>query len=401
MQRKPIVSPACALLFGLACLAAGCKPSSQPSTVSGQASTFEKKWEYTLGGRMEGSLALSDDGTIIAACQDGFVYAIDSSGKLQWKTHIGPTFSSPSIGPDGAIYIANNDGAVFALNRSGTKRWTSVVYPGSTWGHNAAAIGDTFLYTPSRDGLKALSLSDGRVEWSAGMGTSQWGAVTLLMDGTILFGSHGRLLAVNTHGDTLWQYPALTAEATGRNGGFPPPGNFMTGSGITPGPDRLLLVGEGRDHLAAVGQDATLRWDFNSRGNNMNTSSPVVAADGTIYFSHADHHLYAFDSFGSKKWDVDIRDFNPSTPMLAADGTIFVGGGRDLYAITPAGKVIAKINVGGSVLSSPTLAPDGTIFLVNDSGVLSAYVGGHGGLMDSPWPKFQADLGNTGRARNY
>lgn len=382
-------------------MVSGCKPSAQSTSNSEKTSSLEKKWELPLGGRVEGSLALSDDGTIIAAGQDGFVYAVDSSGKLQWKTYIGPTLASPSIGPDGAIYIANNNGSVFALNRSGTKRWTSVVYPGNTYGHNAAAIGDTFLYTPSRDGVKALSLSDGRVEWSAGIGTSQWGAVTLLADGNLVFGSRGRLLAVNNHGEAQWQYPALSPEATARNGGLPPPGSFFVSTGVTPGPDRLLLVGEGRDHLSAIGQDSSLRWEFKSKGNNMNTASPVIASDGTIYFAHADYHLYAFDSFGSKKWDVDLHDYDPSTPVLASDGTIFVAGGRNLYAVSPAGKVIAKASVGGSVVSSPTLAPDGTIFLVTDTGVLLAYAGGHGGLMDSPWPKFQADLANTGRARTY
>jgi outer membrane protein assembly factor BamB len=401
MTRKSIRPTTLALLAAFACMAGGCKPSAQSTSTSGKTSSIEKKWELSLGGRVEGSLALSDDGTIIAAGQDGFVYAVDSSGKLQWKTYIGPTMASPAIGPDGAIYIPNNDGSVFALNRSGSKRWVSVVYPGATYGHNAGAIGDGFLYTPSRDGVKALSFSDGRVEWSAGGGSHQWGGVTLLMDGTIVFGARGRLFAVNTHGDTLWQYPPLTNEATARNGGFPPPGSFMSSSGITPGPDRQLLVGEGHDHLSAIGQDATLRWDFKSRGTNLNTASPVIAADGTIYFAHSDHHLYAFDSFGSKKWDVDLHDYDPSTPVLATDGTIFVAGGRDLYAISPTGKVIAKISVGNSVVSSPTLAPDGTIFLVTDTGVLSGYAGGHGGLMDSPWPKFQADLANTGRARTY
>jgi outer membrane protein assembly factor BamB len=401
MSRNAIFKLSLAMLTGVAVLAAGCKPSSQSDSSSGKTASIQKKWEFTLGGRMEGSLALSDDGNIIAACEDGYVYAVDSNGTLQWKTYIGTTLASPAIGPDGAIYIPNNNGSVFALNRSGSKRWVSVVYPGATYGHNAGAIGDGFLYTPSRDGVKALSFSDGRVEWSAGDGSNQWGGVTLLMDGTILFGARGRLFAVNTHGDTLWQYPPLTNEATARNGGFPPPGNFMTSSGVTPGPDRQLLVGEGRDHLSAIGQDATLRWDFNSRGNNLNTSSPLVAADGTIYFAHSDHHLYAFDSFGSKKWDVDLHDYDPSSPVLASDGTIFVAGGRDLYGVSPTGKIIAKVRVGSSVISSPTLAPDGTIFLVTDTGVLSAYTGGHGGLMDSPWPKFQADLANTGRARTY
>ena len=400
MSRKPIRYAALAFLAAFACMTGGCKPSAQ-STSSGKTSSLEKKWELALGGRVEGSLALSDDGNIIVAGQDGFVYAVDSSGKLQWKTYIGATMASPAIGPDGAIYIPNNNGSVFALNRSGSKRWVSVVYPGATYGHNAGAIGDGFLYTPSRDGVKALSFNDGRVEWSAGGGSHQWGAVTLLMDGTILFGARGRLIAVNTHGDALWQYPPLTSEATAHNGGFPPPGNFMTASGVTPGPDHQLLVGEGRDHLSSIGQDATLRWDFNSRGSNLNTASPLVAADGTIYYSHADQHLYAFDSFGSQKWALDLHEYNPSTPVLAADGTILLIAGRNLLAVSPAGKIVAKVDVGDSVIASPTLAPDGTIFLVTGGGKLSAYAGGHGGLMDSPWPKFQADLANTGRARTY
>jgi outer membrane protein assembly factor BamB len=396
MCRKSIVAASLAWLIGGAGLLGGCKSSSSTDSRDAKTSTFKKKWEFTLGSRSQGALALANDGTLIAACDDGFVYAIDSNGKLAWKTYIGPTAASPSIGSDGAIYIANNNGAVIALNRSGSQRWRSVVYNGNTYGHNAAAIGRGILFTPSRDGLKAVSLSDGRLEWSTGLGTEQWGAVTVLSDGTILFGGHGRLYAVDTMGNQLWQYPPLPDDALKRNGGFPPPGQFPVASGITPGPDRLLLVGMGRDHLSAVGQDATLHWDYKSRGNSLNTASPLVATDGTIFFAHADGHLYAFDSFGSQKWSLDLNGYDAATPILAADGTIFALGGRNLYAVSPAGNILAQVDVGNTVTSSPTLAPDGTVYVVNEAGLLSAYEGGHGALMNSPWPKFQGDLANTG-----
>jgi hypothetical protein len=29
------------------------------------------------------------------------------------------------------------------------------------------------------------------------------------------------------------------------------------------------------------------------------------------------------------------------------------------------------------------------------------YTGGHGGRMNSPWPKYQADLANTGVAHSF
>jgi len=395
--RKSRASQRLLLLIPFVVAVAGCKPSTESH--SDKNAELPKKWELTLCNRSEGGLALSDDGTIVIACQDGFVYAVDSSGKLQWKTYIGATLASPAIGPDGAIYIPNNNGAVYALNRSGSQRWKSIVYEGNTLGHNAGAIGNSFLFTPSRDGLKAVNLSDGRVEWTTQLGTEQWGAVTLLNDGTVLFGGHGRLNAVNTRGDSLWQYPALTDQALQRNGGFPPPGPFAAVSGIVPGLDHTLYMGMGHNALAAVGQDAVLRWQFDSRGTTLNTASPVISSDGTIYFAHSNGHLYAFDSLGTKKWDLDMLGQVAATPLLASDGTIFVMGAHYLWVVTPSGQVLSKQDVGSVITSSPTLAPDGTIYVINELGVLAAYTGGHGGLMDSPWPKFQADLSNSGNER--
>jgi len=161
-MRVPKFQAFCLSLSAAICAASliACKNSSSPDpneVAMGQRAAIKKKWEFNLGSRADGALALSDDGTIIAACQDGFVYAVDSNGKLQWKTYIGATHASPSIGPDGAIYIANDNGSVIALNRSGSQRWKSVLYEGNTYGHNAGAIGSSFLFAPSRGGLAAFS----------------------------------------------------------------------------------------------------------------------------------------------------------------------------------------------------------------------------------------------------
>jgi outer membrane protein assembly factor BamB len=395
-QKRRAV-PKTLLLVLLASLPVACKRRSSPGAIASDSRPeIKKKWETKLGSRADGALALSDDGTIIAACQDGFVYAVDDKGVPQWKVYIGPTHASPSIGPDGAIYIANDNGSVVALNRSGSERWKSLVYEGGTYGHNAGALSSSLLFSPSRDGLKAVNLSDGKVEWTTYLGTEQWGAVTLLNDDTVLFGGHGRLSAVSTRGDRLWEYPPLTAEASKQNGGYPPPGPFPVVSGITPGPDHVLYMGMGRNELAAVGQDGALRWKFDSRGSQLNTAAPLIAADGTIYFAHSDGHLYAFDPLGTRKWDLDTMGAIAATPILASDGTIFLMANRYLYAVSPAGKVLAQAELGSTISSAPTIASDGTVYVLNELGVLAAYTGGHGALMDSPWPKFQGDVANTG-----
>ena len=183
------------------------KPNASKISPSPGISAIEKKWEFTAGGKIFGALAMADDGTLYAAAEDGFVYALNGSGNLQWKTYIGPTRSAPSVGPDGAIYIANSNGRVLALNHSGTVRWTADVYQGNTWGENGSAIGRDYLYIPARGSLCAVRLSNGQVDWQSPWGGEQWGAVTLLPDGTTLSPGRGRLNGIDSRGEIAWQYP--------------------------------------------------------------------------------------------------------------------------------------------------------------------------------------------------
>ncbi len=138
---------------------------------------------------------------------------------------------------------------------------------------------------------------------------------------------------------------------------------------------------------------------FKTKPHSFNWANPVIASDGTIYFGSGDGSLYALNSGGTQKWAVDIDGGIPaSTPMLAEDGTIYFANQTALIAVSPEGKVLARVAIIGGVDSSPTLAPDGTIYVASHKGKIIAFAGTHGGLMNSPWPKFQRDLANTGRA---
>lgn len=368
-------------------------PASNQTTASAESASLQKQWEFQAGGSVKGSLALDDD-TLYAASDDGFLYALDLSGTLRWKTHVGPSLSSPSVGSDGAIYISNNNGRVVALNRSGSVRWTADAYDGQTWGQNGSAIGRSYLYAPSRGTISAIRLSDGHVDWNNTLlGGEQWGSVTLLPDGTILSPGRGRLNALDSSGQVMWQVPPLTAEQTQRNGGFPPPGNGFVTSGIAVTSDRTLLtVSSAR--IVALGMDGTEKWGIDApRGR----ATPLVAADGTIYAVSGIGTFYALDSYGNQKWKLELGE-TLATPVIAEDGTVFVHSLSYLYAISPDGKLLVKMENGDNVApeASPTLASDGTLIVATTHGKISAYAGGHGGLMNSTWPKYQADLANTG-----
>lgn len=377
------------------------KPSASKIPPPHVIPSIEKKWEFTAGGKIFGALALADDGTLYAAAEDGFVYALDGSGTQQWKTYVGPTRSAPSLGADGAIYIANNNGWVMALNHSGTVRWTAEVYQGNTWGENGSAVGRDYLYVPSRGDLCAVRLSNGQVDWQSRWGGEQWGAVTLLPDGTTLSPGRGRLSGIDGRGEVAWQYPALTDEATRNNGGYPPPGNFFVTTGIAVDSSRTLYAGIGREKFVAMAPDGSPKWELKTVAMEMNRATPVISADGTIFFAGADARLYALDSLGITKWSLALDGPILATPVLAEDGTIFVVHGRFLSAISSDGKVLAQVIIGSGAQSSPTIAPDGTVYVATYDAKVIAYTGGRGGLMNSPWPKYQADLANTGAAHSF
>lgn len=366
-----------------------------------------QKWEFTTAGTITGSLALSDDGTLYAASADGFVYALDSSGKLQWKLQLAPIESSPAIGADGTIYITDANELIYAINRNGTQQWSfgGGPYADKRLGSIAAAVDQNFLYTPWRGQVRALRLSTGYPEWPAGMDFERGGAVILLPNSLILHPGNGRLEAVESGGRTAWEYPVrnppLTPDLLLKYGGQPPAGNFWLESAMAVGADGTLYACAADSRLVALGSNGAFKWEFHTKSASVSRAAPVIASDGSIYTGTSEGLLYALNSDGSQKWSAAISGSISSTPVLAEDGTIFVVSGSTLDAVSPDGHIIAQAPLMAAAQSSPTLAPDGTVYVATTAGKVLAFDGGHGSLMDSPWPKFQRDLANSGRAILY
>ena len=60
----------------------------------------------------------------------------------------------------------------------------------------------------------------------------------------------------------------------------------------------------------------TQKWNFTTGGQV--TSSPAIAADGTIYVGSQDHNVYAFNPDGTLKWQFTTGDqVQQSSPAMA------------------------------------------------------------------------------------
>lgn len=370
-------------------------------------SAIPQKWQFKASARITGALALADDGTLYAASEDGFVYALDPSGKLQWKFEAGPMAGGPTLGADGTIYVSNEKQQIYAIDRSGAQQWMTGggPYADLNAGNTAAALDSNFLYTFWRGSLRAIRLHDGSAEWWAGVGFKNFASVTILPDSLVVYPGVGRVEAVGSEGKTTWEYPApnppITVDTILRNGGHSPSGNFWLESGIAVATDGTMYAGAGDARLVALSSDGAYLWEFKTKTGSVNRATPLIAEDGTIYFASGDGSLYALNTDGTQKWSLETRTASIATPMLAADGTIYVANGGWLIAAAPDGKILAQVALDAGVDSSPTLAPDGTIYVASLAGTITAFAGTHGRLMNSPWPKFQCDLANSGRARPW
>jgi outer membrane protein assembly factor BamB len=378
--------------------------SKQAERVTG--APIPEKWQFTKTGPVSTALALGDDGVVYAASDDGFLYALDAVGNLLWKFSAGPMQVAPVLGADGTIYVTNEDQFIFAVNHNGTQQWVAGggPYADKGMGSVAAAIDQTYLYTPWRGLLRAVRLTYGTFSWPAGYGFQRGGSVTKLANGVVVYTDAGRLTAVDSTGRIQWQYPvmnsALTTDTITKNGGHVPVGNFWLDSAMAVGDESTLYFCAVDSRLIALSADGQFLWEFKTKNHSVNHASPVIATDRTIYFASGDGTVYALYPGGKLRWAFDaVGGPFAATPVLAEDGTIYAANDGGLYAISSEGKLLAQANVSGGVASSPTLGPDGTIYVAGHGGTIVAFSGGHGGLQNSAWPKFQAGPANSGRGR--
>jgi outer membrane protein assembly factor BamB len=366
----------------------------------------QEKWQFTKVGPISAALALGDDGVVYAASEDGFLYAVDAAANSQWKFSAGPMRAATVLGADGTIYVTNEDQFIFAVNHNGTPQWVAGggPYADKGMGSIAAAIDQTYLYTPWRGLLRAVRLTYGTFNWPAGYGFQGGGSVAKLANGLAVYADPGRLTAVDSSGRIQWRYPVmnppLTTDMITKNGGHVPVGNFWLDSAMAVGDESTLYFCAVDSRLIALTADGQFLWEFKTKNHSVNHASPVIAADQTIYFASGHGTMYALYPNGKLRWAFDAAG-GPfaATPVLAEDGTTYAASDGGLYAMSSEGKLMAQAIVSGGVASSPTLGTDGTIYVAGHGGTIVAFSGGHGGLQNSARPKFQAGPANSGRGR--
>ncbi|MGQ0824836.1 MAG: outer membrane protein assembly factor BamB family protein [Actinomycetota bacterium] len=220
------------------------------------AATGAERWTAFVGTPVLRSYSapVVDGVTVYIGAGDGAVHAYDAAtGAQRWSTplttHTGPFGPSLSLAvSDGTLYAVDRDGVVHAVDAAtGIRRWQLPTGEANTFGSAPTIVGDT-VYVQT-NALYAIS-SAGEQQWMAALGGSTYAFVPPTVDGGLVYagGGDGLLHVVDA----------------------------------TTGIERAAL---GRVSPPAPGDTDSY---------NLSTAIPPIIANGLLYVSSGDNHVYVY-----------------------------------------------------------------------------------------------------------
>lgn len=298
-----------------------------------KAETGEVVSSQTLGGRIWGTAAIGQDGTVFIGSDDDKLFAITPGrSDPKWTLEIGNCDGTQKPGPEGAR--CDVDG-------------------GPTIGPN----GDLFI---GADGVYRVTQA-GEIVWhyTGGEDRPKHVSSTPAVDKesrSVFGGQDGYVTALDAEGKQRWRYKVVAdvdgSPAIGENG--------------------TSFVGADDGRLYAIRADGSLRWSFVAQKDIR--SAVGTGADGRLYATSYDGNLYAIGESGSVDWVLGTAAPIRSTPVVDSEGRIYFGGQDEhLYGVDSGGKVLWSVEVGADVDSSVAVAEDGTLYVGADDGMLRAY----------------------------
>ena len=377
----------CALLFTFYLVPTGSELAAQNGTLL---------WQFPVGGSMSKCPAIDEEGVVYISAPDQNVHALNGqTGELLWSypTELGLS-TAPVLGPDGTVYVGLSDTNIVALNgKTGELLWE---VPTTSKAFILGLSDANTLFAHGGAGFAmALGSVDGSALWETTLPTLiPSSGLAISSEGTLFFSTSGsfpetavRLWSVDgATGDVLFDYPA---------------GGTLKSSQPILGADGTAYFA-GRDGmLYAVSSSGSLRWKASLGGGQENPI--VLGEDGSLYV--ASGKLLAINATtGRARWTFIGNKQIVLSPATAADGTVYAGTWVTspqgiLYAVNAQdGQENWRFSLPTPLTSPPTIGPNGVVYVASQDGNLYA-VQGSAPLADSPWPKWQQNLANTGQSR--
>ena len=267
--------------------------------------------------------------------------------------------ASAAIGLNGAVYIHGSYDSLRAVGSTGQRLWS--YYTGGGISSPVIDKNGTVYVADQEGNLHSIDPATGQSNWSKTISTGEFIASPAIDD---------ELGVIYIADDEGWLYSVKLADGSQ---------DWAVEVGDSPsspviGTDHTIYIGAGSRLVAVDHENHTVLWSYDEMIAYGVVSTPAVSNTGDIYvlatagkkkdrgFSGEVDSLYAVSAAGVRRWATPLgegySDEYTSAPKLDSEGNIYIGSGLAAWCIR-----------------------------------------GSGGPADSPWPMFQADARNTGRAR--
>ena len=192
-----------------------------------------RAWTVDLGGTSYSSPAVGPDGSVYAASDRTVVSLVDHrrSATVRWRYSARDKVEvSLAVGPDGTVILGTNGDDEIGLRPNGRVRWR---FNKGDWSYSSPVVrGDAAYFGDHLGYLDVVDIRTGRarhrdlgIAKAAGTtsaGTGVWTAPVVDQDGNVFFGTAaGHVYGFGSDGQRLWDldagavvasYPALTSD---------------------------------------------------------------------------------------------------------------------------------------------------------------------------------------------
>lgn len=327
--------------------------TGRTSRRGGAAAT--RAWALSTGAHVVGQAVEGPNGTLYIGSRDHQLYALNPDGSVLWRADLGDDIYSTAAVFGDAIY-AGSDANFFFILDAATGAVRSHLRTEGDVDTGIAVSDDGIAYFGAGRDLWSVT-PQGTIAWRFRSGDKIFSSPAIADDGTIYFGAQDDYLyAVQPSGELRWRFhasgdvdsgPVIGDDGTiyfgsddrrvyalDRNGQerFRVEVGGYVRTPVALGRDGNILVPVFGPHPRIASLDAATgreQWSFAVGGTDANElgvgSSPLVDADGNIYFGADDDYVYSIDRAGQMRWIYETGSNVDSDPILTRDGLLVVG----------------------------------------------------------------------------
>jgi outer membrane protein assembly factor BamB len=290
--------------------------------------------------------------------------------KVVWEVNLGAVvFARPSLGRRGqdsvVAYVGTHAGRFAGVTVEGEAAGSVVLdltLSGMIWA-TAAADEDGRLYVGTDDDkLHAIDPAKSEIVWTLEVGDCKPtrapgpegarcdadGGPTIGPSGDLYLGADG-VYRIGRDGKVKWHYPE----------GEDRPKHVFSSPLVTA--DGAVYFGGQDGFVTALTDDGKKAWQYTIRADV--DGSAALGIDGTLYVGADDGRIHAIRRDGTLKWSFVTQKDIRSSIAVAEDGTIYATSfDKNLYSLDPDGNVRWILPTGGRIMSTPVLDRSGNVF---------------------------------------